>query len=385
MWPVALAFSYFFASVLFALIGLQSIPRNRPLFFILHAFFGALSFRRITDVTSSFAHGSMMGMFFTVWMSHMSYILCLEGSQHHAPGAEWNWHRAYKMCWNVRWVKTAHEAPSNIGKPFSSPAVSEGERLLQKSTTPSKEASKNRRMFLLKQLASIAIIYGINMLYEHALQTFYPLEFSDFSPTRQSYLRRLGTISARENAIRTILVLNFVWSSWGLLTCYHKAWSIFFVGVGLDEPEDWPALWGSPFEMYSVRRFWGKFWHRSAFRAYIGYGNLIAEKALRLRRGTLAHRICAEFTVFFVSGVMHAMTTRMLGFRGGYWEDVAWFCMNFAAILVETAVQAVWKGVFGRAGASVGKVGGAVWLFAFFFWSLPKTQSPKVFNGMVQA
>lgn len=221
------------------------------------------------------------------------------------------------------------------------------------------------------------------MLYERNLGKLYQFEIADFEPHMQSYLRRLNVVSTRESILRAILVLNFVWTSWAIISAYHRALSVFFVAVGLDEPEEWPTLYGSPWEMYSVRRFWGRFWHRSTFRTYMGYGNLVADKVLRLRRGTVAHKICVEFTVFLVSGFTHALTTRALGFRYGHWEDIAWFCANFAAILLETAVQAIVGRMFRRTNERVRKGVGAVWLFAFFFWSLPKTQFPKIYYGTV--
>ena len=382
MVPGVLAFSYFFASILFALLGLQSRPQNRPLLFVPHALFGALSFRRITDVTTQPAHASMIGMFFCVWIAHMSYVLCLEGSNHHPPGPEWDWHGAYKICWNVRWVGTAHEAPSNTGKPKPVPATAPSQKKSSSATQP-KQYSAQRRIFLFKRLLSIAIIYGINMLYERNLGKLYHFQITDFEPLKQSYIRRLNLVSSRESILRAILVLNFVWTSWAVISAYHLALSVFFVTVGLDEPEEWPTLYGSPWEMYSVRRFWGRFWHRSTFRTYIGYSNLVAEKILRLRRGTVAHKLCVEFTVFLVSGFTHALTTRALGFRSGHWEDIAWFCANFAAILFETAVQSLVRRVLGGSSDRVGKVVGAVWLFSFFFWSLPKTQFTKIYNGTV--
>ena len=393
MLPAVLAFSYFFASVFFALLGLQCRPRNRPLLFIPHALFGSLSFRRITDVTNQPAHASMIGMFFCVWIAHMSYVLCLEGSKHHPPGSEWDWHRAYKICWNVRWVGTAHEAPSNTGRPRTivraAPVTDQSQSQEQKKpsgmTQQPKQAPAQLRIFLFKRLLSIATIYGINMLYEHTLVKLYQFQPTDFSPLKQSYLRRLHVVSTRETLLRAILVLNFVWTSWAVISAYHLTLSVFFVAIlRLDSPEEWPPLYGSPGEMYSVRRFWGRFWHRSTFRTYTGFGNLLCEKALGLRRGTAAHRICVEFTVFLVSGITHALTTRALGFRSGHWEDIAWFCANFAAILLETGVQQslvdgrVWGGE-----RVVRKGVGAVRLFACFFWSLPKTQFPKIFNGRV--
>ncbi|KAL8791761.1 MAG: hypothetical protein Q9195_005637 [Heterodermia aff. obscurata] len=378
MIPGVYAFSYFFASVFFALLGLQSLPKNRPFLFILHALFGSLSFRRITDVTTQPAHASMIGMFFCVWIAHMSYVLCLSGSNQHPSIPDWDWHRAYKMCWNVRWVGTAHEAPSNTGKPRTATAPP------NEKPSPGTQPPTKRPLFLLTRLLSILTIYTLNLLYEHTLLTLLPpFQPLDFAPSKHTFLRRLPTVSPRETTLRALLVLNFIWTSWAVISAYHHALSVFFVGVGLDAPHEWPTLYGSPWEMYSVRRFWGRFWHRSTFRTYMGYGNAVAGGMLGLRRGTVGHRLCVEFVVFLVSGVTHALTTRTLGYRAGYWEDVGWFCGNFVAILVETAFQALVRRVFGETGDRVRKGVGAVWLFLFFFWSLPKTQFPKVYHGVV--
>ena len=374
-----LAFLYFSASILFALIGLQSKRQNRPILFVLHAFFGSLAFRRIIDVTTATAHACMIGMFLAVWMGHMSYVLCLQGSEHHEPGTRWDWHRAYKMCWNVRWLDTPHEAPSNTGKPrATAPDTPVGHQLREKQTSSFTRKSAKRRKFLLSRLLSVAAIYLINVLQEYFLQKYYPLRMSDFAPGKDSLFRRLGTVSTREVIVRTYLVINFVWTGWAVCGGYHRILSVFFVGVGLDEPEEWPELYGSPWQMYSVRRFWGRFWHRSTFRTYIGYGTLVAERLLGLQRGTVAHKICVEFVVFLVSGIAHAAVTKTLGFSCGYWEDIVWFCGNFIAVLVETAFQAVFAGVLPKPNGLMSKALGATWLFAFFFWSLPKSHFPKI-------
>ena len=373
-----LALSYFSASVLFALIGLQSKRQNRPRLFVLHALFASLAFRRIVDITTATAHACMIGMFLDNWICHMSYILCLQGSKHHEPGVRWDWHRAYKMCWNVRWLGTPHEAPSNTGKPRAMASATPVDHQLHKKETLSNRNSAKRRNFLLSRLLSVAAIYFINVLQEYLLMKYYPFRMSDFAPEKNVFLRRLSTVSMREVIVRTYLVINFVWTGWAVCGGYHHILSVFFVGVGLDEPEDWPELYGSPWQMYSVRRFWGRFWHRSTFRTYIGYGTLVAEKLFRLKRGTVAHKICVEFVVFLVSGIAHAAVTKTLGFSCGYWEDLVWFCGNFVAILAETAFQTVFARVLRKSSGLVSKALGATWLFAFFFWSLPKSHFPKI-------
>ena len=216
-----LSLSYFSASVLFALIGLQSKRQNRPRLFVLHALFGSLAFRRIIDITTATAHACMIGMFLAVWMGHMSYVLCLQGLKHHEPGIRWDWHRAYKMCWNVRWLGTPHEAPSNTGKPrATASATSVDHQLDEKDALSSTRNSVKRRNFLLSRLLSVAAIYLINVLQEYLLKKYYPFRMSDFAPEKNVLLRRLSTVSIREVIVRTYLVINFVWTGWAVCGGY---------------------------------------------------------------------------------------------------------------------------------------------------------------------
>jgi hypothetical protein len=83
---------------------------------------------------------------------------------------------------------------------------------------------------------------------------------------------------------------------------------------------------------------------------------------------------------FFLSGVVHALVTWKLGFTCGYWENIGWFCLNFLGVLVEEGMQwVINKGFRPGKQSTRWKRIGYVWVFGFFFWSLPKTQYPKVF------
>ena len=41
------------------------------------------------------------------------------------------------------------------------------------------------------------------------------------------------------------------------ISLLHSVLAILCVGVGISRPQEWPDLFGSPFNAYSVRRFWG--------------------------------------------------------------------------------------------------------------------------------
>lgn len=197
-------------------------------------------------------------------------------------------------------------------------------------------------------------------------------------PSKESYSRRIHTVTLRETIIRFGAVFHFVCSAWAVFTGAHDILAFLFVGIGLDEPEDWPPLYGSPGQMYTIRRFWGKFWHRLVCRTCLSWGALFSQKILRLRRHGALDRFVTNFTVFFLSGVAHALVTWQIGFSCGYSEDIVWFCLNFAALVAEEGVQWPIIRLFGTWNGSLDKIAGFLWIFAFFFWSLPKTEYPKV-------
>lgn len=140
------------------------------------------------------------------------------------------------------------------------------------------KGSENR-IFLLRRLASAIIILLLDQANTITYSMLLQLIYADFDPSKQSYLRRIRITTVRETTKRSWLVFNFVWSSWAIFAATHDLLAFAFVAFGIDEPEDWPSLYGSIFEAYSIRRFWGKFWH------YLVQRTLLTD--LRFRRGYL--------------------------------------------------------------------------------------------------
>ena len=241
------------------------------------------------------------------------------------------------------------------------------------------KGSRNR-LFLQTRLASAILIFLLDQAYTITYSMLLQLTYADFDPSKQSYLRRIRTITVRETTIRSWLVFNFVWSSWAIFTATHDLLAFAFVAVGIDEPEDWPSLYGSIFEAYSIRRFWGKFWHYLVQRSYSTYGSLLSQKVLGLPPGSFADRTCISFSVFLISGIVHACITAQLGFTCGYWEDISFFMMCHAALLVEASVQRFAYLAVGESPPDgwIRRLVGYTWVFGFLFWVLPKHQYPKV-------
>lgn len=235
------------------------------------------------------------------------------------------------------------------------------------------KGSENR-IFLLRRLASAIIIFFLDQAYTITYSMLLQLIYADFDPSKQSYLRRIRITTVRETTIRLWLVFNFVWSSWAIFAATHDLLAFAFFAFSIDEPEDWPSLYGSIFEAYGMRRFWGKFWHYLVQRSYSTYGSLLSQRILRLPPGSFADRTCVSCSVFLISGIVHACITTQLGFSCGYWEDIAFFMMCHAALIVEASVQRFASLAFGgsRPYGWICRLVGYTWVFGFLFWVLPK-------------
>jgi hypothetical protein len=212
------------------------------------------------------------------------------------------------------------------------------------------------------------------LLFSSHQYLFSPLRSSDILPSKQILFRRLSNISPRELVIRAGLVLYHNWFSWSEYTFWYNTLAMFFVGAGLSTPNDWPSLFGSVFQAYSLRRYWSRFWHRLAYRTYVGYSKLAA-KILRIGPDSALYSVWISLFVFLLSGAVHAVVLASSGYVCGYWEEIHWFLLNFAGILVEQVVCHMAGEVMTN--SRYAKVIGFAWVFMFQFWSLPRVQFPK--------
>jgi hypothetical protein len=375
-----LPFLYFSISLLLSMIALKSSQRYRPSLLVLLVYFGILAFRGIRDVSSSLLVADTLGLFLLIWLSHMACVLCTE--KYVLPRDNtMKWKAAYKILFNARWINTDRQAP-DIRR---HPQAEAENKYYQESTGYFKGQKMNRGKFLRNRVLSVITIYAINTVYQHVVLASHPeyyqgLSMSDVLPSKQTYIRRLPNVTGRETMIRSMLAFHFVWSAWAILTGIHNVLAFIFVAVTLDEPEDWPPLYGRISQCYTLRSFWGKFWHRLVYRSYTNCGIILSRDILGLERKSVFGKLVISFTVFFLSGVVHMLVTLQLGCSCGYWEDLYWFFLNFAAILAESVVQGVFSKVLGTGGRSrmTNKALGYVWVFGFLFWSLPKSHFPKM-------
>ena len=366
--------AYFCTSVSLGAVALRALPRDSLGLLGLSISLALLTFRRVTDLTSWAELSSLLGFFILLWISHLVKLLVLDDAS--SPSGRRD---TYNILFDFRGVQARKQNAKKISEnPNTNVTVSSSGENARKSAGFSK--ASGHRAFLLKRLVSVVGFFLLNQVYTIAYSLLLQLSYDDFHPLKQNYLRRIRTVTTREIAIRSWMVFHFIWSSCAIFTATHDILAIAHIAIGIDEPEDWPSLYGSIAEAYSIRKFWGKFWHPLVQRSYAAYGSFLSQKIMNLPPGSFADRTCVNFCIFLISGIVHACITVQLGFKCGYWEDVEFFLICYAALLAEEGVQRAGSRVFGRLWQNgwICRGLGYTWVFGFLFWVLPKHQYPKV-------
>ncbi|KAK0719124.1 membrane bound O-acyl transferase family-domain-containing protein [Lasiosphaeris hirsuta] len=168
--------------------------------------------------------------------------------------------------------------------------------------------------------------------------------------------------------------------TWWALSAAHDFFSILFISIlRWDEPHEWPPLFGSISEAYSLRRFWGVFWHRlnrSLADAYLPLACLTL--GLKGNKDTV-HPALRALWVFLFSVVFHAAANCAQFGRPDITKEMKFFMANFAVCYAETVAGRVWRGLWGgkRVKSQPGllrRMLGYVWVYLVFFMLYPTWQ-----------
>ncbi|KAK7916877.1 hypothetical protein PG985_010485 [Apiospora marii] len=119
----------------------------------------------------------------------------------------------------------------------------------------------------------------------------------DFSPAHQGLVP-----SASDMEVRGIMSVYWIWTAYHSLTVGHDLAAILFVAIlGWDEADEWPPLFGNLMEAYTLRRFWGVFWHRLHVHSFMLFIPLP-----RYLRSKLARGAFVSFSIFVLGALSHA-------------------------------------------------------------------------------
>lgn len=220
-------------------------------------------------------------------------------------------------------------------------------------------------IFLLILLRYSVILIIAFPLSQTTIHSFSPQEASLSAFTLSSLPVRLSVVA--------------YWLVEGLVPLQVVHFTLSTVAVLLgDDPGTWPPLFGSPLEAYSLRRFWGRFWHQLLSPgARIWAGRLVERLGIKRARGLVMAGV-----VFVISGVAHMATAWRLGDR--CWEVEGWFWgVSFLGCVAEVVVV---KGArqLRVTGGKWWRVLGYAWVLGFFAWAVPGHMYPRIYDALTE-
>ncbi|KIM38973.1 hypothetical protein M413DRAFT_447332 [Hebeloma cylindrosporum] len=160
----------------------------------------------------------------------------------------------------------------------------------------------------------------------------------------------------------------------------YAAVSIVTVAIGLYEPRDWPHLFGSLCDAYTLRKCWGRVWHQTLRRMLTSNSNFIAA-VLHPPKGTFTTYF-KLFTSFLISGLMHASGDYILHQNFSQGTSVQFFLLQAVGITFEDAVIAL-ASRLGYKQSRIFKLIGFIWVFAWFTFCMPLWLDPQVHAGTI--
>ncbi|KAH6853211.1 hypothetical protein B0I37DRAFT_358775 [Chaetomium sp. MPI-CAGE-AT-0009] len=234
------------------------------------------------------------------------------------------------------------------------------------------------------------------------------ITLSDFHRDKQGFL---PSFTLRDMCLRAIISTQWIWSSYSLLGSAHDLLAVLLVSVlRWDQPDEWPLLFGSIADATSLRRFWGRFWHRLHVPLFDSYMNSTAALVRHLWFGNIAtgHRqqqlaptplprqqqqqrqpsrvrsvfrkVVRALSIFCMSAACHAASNRVMMGRASVVGEFRFFLSNFLICLVETIFE--WGFLIGerhllQAGAWK-RLLGYIWTMLVVFSLAPAWQFPLI-------
>ncbi|KAJ5183719.1 hypothetical protein N7492_001335 [Penicillium capsulatum] len=128
-----------------------------------------------------------------------------------------------------------------------------------------------------------------------------------------------------------------------LIDAHYRVMSVVHVGLGLDEPRDWPPAFGRIGDAYTLRRYWGKFWHQFLRQPLADTSKFIVRRVLGFPADSWFGAYTVILTVFIMSGALHVMVDTTQAIPLEYSGAMAFFSSTMLGILIEEGVQGVWR------------------------------------------
>lgn len=228
---------------------------------------------------------------------------------------------------------------------------------------PRPSPSTPRSTFVISRILLAAGCFSIVSISHYFVDTYVAFVTADLLVTGAPFRWRVSA------------VFNFAIGGICMLSGLNATISAAVVGCGFSVPERWPHLFGSPLQIWSIRRVWRRFWHQMIRQVCIYrlmsetvhtdftcvlqsvltctsalLGRVVSDKHI----GTTSYKLARLYIAFSISGLVHAggdlMATGKLGSK-----SLTFFMLQPLGISVEIVVSRLWSRLQGGPMKSRGK------------------------------
>ncbi|KAM0354334.1 hypothetical protein ACHAPU_001378 [Fusarium lateritium] len=197
------------------------------------------------------------------------------------------------------------------------------------------------------------------------------------SPRNEQLLARFGEVNSEEAIFRLFASFGFWLNTVCVIQLTNSAFSLLYLGLNIYPVKMLPPIWGRLSDAYSIRRFWGNFWHQTLRRHLTSLSDFVVHGVLHLPRGLLA-RYCKLILCFFISGALHFPADKALGISAQESNVIGYFLTTALAIMCEDGVQHISGGVRGSWRRYVGYVWVAFYMYLMTpSWGYPAARAVK--------
>ncbi|KAH7174891.1 acetyltransferase [Fusarium flagelliforme] len=226
-----------------------------------------------------------------------------------------------------------------VGTPWQAKHLSEFPKFY---TARDGSRKPTRAWYIIRQLAIVAWQYLLlDFIYASSMETLPEDTQKVFGHgVEYTYLDATG-----EQWMGRFIVGVVAWAIPGRVTIdfTYRILSIVAVLSGFSSPEQWPPLFGSIWDAYTIRGFWSTFWHSYCRWTLTTISNFICRDLLRLPRPSLVERYMNVAGVFLTSAVIHMAIDAHCWGPPSKFPALAFFGSCVIGIIIEDTVQALWR------------------------------------------
>ncbi|KAF9526550.1 membrane bound O-acyl transferase family-domain-containing protein [Crepidotus variabilis] len=271
----------------------------------------------------------------------------------------------------VRWALKLQGSPRGLGWSFAAK---------EPYIAPAPQQETSRCIFIMAKLREIAlniVLYDLAGFINRA------------NPCFSQHGCRLSQMSMGEGRL-PVLAWRYAFLGYGVasyltVSTLHYIYAVLSFGLGLSDPWQWPPLFGSFWDAFTVRRFWGRVWHQMMRRFLFSITTKAAWK-LGLPRGRRLTEVFQLFLAFFISAMIHYAGGDYMIFGRWHGGSLIFFSLQPLAIVVEGAL--IWLahrvGISQYIPSTLRRLVGLLWVATWFAYTIPMMAEPQLDVGFFE-